>query len=206
MEDEAAGRAGPVSGGPVKGIVFLDRDGTLIEEVGYLSDPRQVKEIPGAAESLLRLIRGGFLLAVVSNQAGLAKGKFGEEEGEAVHRAFVDLFRAKGVDFAAVEYCPHHPEGSVEKYRVACDCRKPSPGMAERVLARLGQPAAYTTWIVGDKMTDVLMGRTLGSKTILVATGYGESERVEGERRGLRPDLFLPSIREAAEWIMTGGE
>jgi len=206
MEDEAAGGAGPVSGGPVKGIVFLDRDGTLIEEVGYLSDPRRVREIPGAAESLLRLIRGGFLLAVVSNQAGLAKGKFGEEEWEAVHHAFVALFRAKGVDFAAVEYCPHHPEGSVEKYRAACDCRKPSPGMAEKVLARLGQPPGYAIWIVGDKMTDVLMGSTLRAKTILVATGYGESERVEGERRGLRPDVFLPSIREAAEWIMTGGE
>ena len=190
----------------MKGIVFLDRDGTLIEEVGYLSDPRDVREIPGAAESLRRLIRGGFLLAVVSNQAGLAKGKFGEEEQEAVHRAFVDLFRAKGVDFAAVEYCPHHPEGSVEKYRTACTCRKPSPGMAEKVLARIGRQAAYTTWIVGDKMSDVLMGTPLQAKTILVATGYGESERVEGERRGLRPDLFLPSIREAAEWIVTEGE
>jgi D-glycero-D-manno-heptose 1,7-bisphosphate phosphatase len=190
----------------MNGIVFLDRDGTLIEDPGYLSDPRKVKEIPGAAESLLRLSRGGFLLAVVSNQAGLAKGKIREEEQEAVHRAFVDLFRAKGVDFEAVEYCPHHPEGSVEKYRIACDCRKPSPGMAERVLARLGQPAAYTTWIVGDKMTDVLMGYALRAKTILVATGYGKSERVEGERRGLRPDVFLPSIKEAAEWIMTDGE
>ena len=186
----------------MKGIVFLDRDGTLIEEVGYLSDPRQVREIPGAAESLLRLIQGGFLLAVVSNQAGLAKGIFGEEEREAVHRAFVELFRAKGVDFTAVEYCPHHPEGSVEKYRSACDCRKPAPGMAEKVLARLGQPAAYTVWIVGDKMTDVLMGRTLRAKTILVATGYGESERAAGKRLDLQPDVFLPSIREAAEWIL----
>lgn len=190
----------------MRGIVFLDRDGTLIEEEGYLSDPRRVREIPGAAESLLRLIREGFLLAVVSNQAGLAKGKFGEEEGEAVHRAFVELFRAKGVDFAAVEYCPHHPEGSVEKYRAACGCRKPSPGMAEKVLARLGKPAAYTMWIVGDKMTDVQMGRALRAKTILVATGYGESERAAGERRGLLPDMFLPSIREAAEWILAEGK
>src|SRR3989304_5036887 len=120
----------------MRGIVFLDRDGTLIEEVGYLSDPRKVSEIPGAAESLLRLSGEGFALAVLSNQAGLAKGKFQEDQMEAVHRAFVELFRAKGVEFAAVEYCPHHPEGSVEKYRAACDCRKPSPGLAQKVLTR----------------------------------------------------------------------
>ena len=189
----------------MKGIVFLDRDGTLIEDVGYLSDPRQVREIPGASESLLLLARDGFHLAVVSNQAGLARGKFGEAQMEAVHKAFVALFLAKGVAFAAVEYCPHHPEGSVPRYRTVCGCRKPSPGMAEKVLARLGGPASYTMWTVGDKMSDVLMGRALRAKTILVATGYGDSERREGERSGLRPDVFLPSIREAAEWILAEG-
>jgi D-glycero-D-manno-heptose 1,7-bisphosphate phosphatase len=187
----------------VKGIVLLDRDGTLIEDVGYLSDPREIREIPGAAESLQRLSDEGFALAVVSNQAGLAKGKFLKEQMEAVHRAFVALFREKGVEFAAVEYCPHHPDGSVEEYRAACGCRKPSPGMAEKVLARLGIPASRPVWIVGDKMTDVLMGRSLKAKTILVATGYGISERKEGERRGLGADVFLPSIREAAEWILS---
>ena len=188
------------------GIVFLDRDGTLIEEVGYLSDPRKVREVPGAAESLLRLREGGFALAVVSNQAGLARGRFGEDQMEAVHRSFVELFREKGVEFDAVEYCPHHPEGSVRKYRTACECRKPSTGMAEKVLAALGMPASCTMWTVGDKMTDVLMGRHLRAKTILVATGYGEPEHAEGERRGLTPDVFLPSIREAAEWILSGGK
>jgi phosphoglycolate phosphatase-like HAD superfamily hydrolase len=78
--------------------------------------------------------------------------------------------------------------------------------MAQKVLACVGKPASYTMWIVGDKMTDVLMGRSLGAKTILVATGYGESERWEGERRGVGPDVFLPSIREAAEWILSEGE
>lgn len=190
----------------MKGIVFLDRDGTLIEEVGYLSDPGEVREIPGAAESLLRLSAEGFALAVVSNQAGLAKGKFGKEKGDAVHRAFVALFREKGVEFDAVEYCPHHPDGSVEEYRAVCRCRKPSPGMAEKVLALLGIPASYTMWVVGDKITDVLMGRSLKAKTILVATGYGTSERKEGERRGLGADMFLPSIREAAEWILSEGK
>ncbi|MGE5189450.1 MAG: D-glycero-alpha-D-manno-heptose-1,7-bisphosphate 7-phosphatase [Gemmatimonadota bacterium] len=188
----------------MNGIVFLDRDGTLIEEEGYLSDPARLREIPGAAESLGRLVRGGYLIAVVSNQAGLAKGKFGRREMEAVHRAFVAHFRDRGVAFDGVEYCPHHPEGVVEEYRLVCGCRKPATGMAERVLARLSVPASCRRWMVGDKMSDVLMGRGLGAATILVATGYGERERVEMERHGLRADLYVPSIREAVDRILSG--
>jgi D-glycero-D-manno-heptose 1,7-bisphosphate phosphatase len=187
----------------MRGIVFLDRDGTLIEEKEYLSDPALVMEIPGAAESLERLSRRGYLLAVVSNQAGIARGRIGEDQMDAVHRAFVDLFRAGGVEFDAVEYCPHHPEGVVERYRTACACRKPAAGMADRVMRRLGVPASCRIWVVGDKMSDILMGKRLMAGTVLVATGHGEEERLEGERVGVRPDKFLPSIREAAAWILS---
>ncbi len=190
----------------MKGIVFLDRDGTLVEETGYLSDPALLKEIPGAAESLGRLTRDGYVLAVVSNQAGLAKGKFREDQMESVHRAFVGYFRDRGIEFAAVEYCPHHPEGVVERYRKICGCRKPAPGMARNILKRLGLPASCRIWVVGDKMSDILMGKRLPAETILVATGYGEEERQQGERLGERPDRFLPSIREAAEWILSRGK
>ncbi len=188
----------------MKGIVFLDRDGTLVEEMGYLSDPSLLREIPGAAESLGRLSREGYLLAVVSNQAGVARGKFREDQMEAVHRAFVEYFRAHGVEFDAVEYCPHHPEGVVERYRRVCGCRKPASGMAEKILQRLGVSASCRIWVVGDKMSDILMGKRLRAATILVATGYGEKECQEGERLGDRPDRFLPSIREAAAWILSG--
>jgi len=190
----------------LKGIVFLDRDGTLIEETGYLSDPALLREIPGAAESLGRLARGGYALAVVSNQAGIARGKFREDQMEAVHRAFVGYFRARGVEFDAVEYCPHHPEGVVDRYRRVCACRKPASGMAEKILQGLAVPAFCRIWVVGDKMSDILMGKRLRAETILVATGYGEEERKEGERLGERPDKFLPSIREAAAWILSRGK
>ncbi len=184
------------------GIVFLDRDGTLIEEEGYLSDPARVREIPGAAAALARLVRGGYRIAVVSNQSGLARGKFDEAQMEAVHRAFVAVFGARGVAFDAVEYCPHHPEALVERYRAACGCRKPAVGLAEKILARLAVPGSFTRWVVGDKMSDVLMGKGLGAATILVATGYGAQEHAAMERRGLRPDLYVPSIREAADRIL----
>ena len=190
----------------MRAIVFLDRDGTLIEEVGYLRDPTRMRGIPGAAEGLARLSREGLILAVVSNQAGLAKGIFGEDEFEAVHRAFVDLFRSQGVRFDDVEYCPHHPDGIVDRYRSSCGCRKPGTGMAERVLSRHGVPAEWPRFAVGDKMSDIVMGKRLGARTLLVQTGYGARERMAGERDGILPDAVVPGVREAAEWILGQGE
>jgi D-glycero-D-manno-heptose 1,7-bisphosphate phosphatase len=187
----------------LKGIVFLDRDGTLIEEMGYLRDPGEVRPLAGAADGLRRLAGERYLLAVISNQAGIARGKFTTAEMEAVHREFLAAFRKAGVEFDAVEYCPHHPEGTVEAYRRPCRCRKPATGMAEAVLRRLRVPDSCPRWVVGDKMSDVQMGVRLGARTILVATGYGNEERGEGERRGVTPDAFLPGMGEAAEWILS---
>jgi len=189
----------------LRGIVFLDRDGTLIEEVGYLRDPSAVRILPGAADALRQLSREGFLLVVVSNQAGLAKGKITAEEMEAVHRRFVSAFDAEGVAFDAVEYCPHHPEGTVDAYRRACGCRKPGTGLADEILRRLRVPDSCPRFVVGDKMSDVSMGVRLGAATVLVGTGYGNAEIASGERAGIAPDAFLPGMREAAGWIVAHG-
>ncbi|OYV99184.1 MAG: hypothetical protein B7Z62_01530 [Deltaproteobacteria bacterium 37-65-8] len=181
----------------MRGIVFLDRDGTLIEEVGYLRDPSAVRILPGAAEALRLLSREGFLLAVVS--------KFTGAEMEAVHLRFVSAFVAEGVAFDAVEYCPHHPEGAVEAYRRACGCRKPGTALAEEILRRLRVPDSCPRFVVGDKMSDVSMGVRLGAATVLVGTGYGNAEKTSGERAGIAPDVFLPGMWEAAGWIMAHG-
>jgi len=185
----------------LKGIVFLDRDGTLIEEAGYLRDPAGVRILPGAGEALRRMAAGGYLLAVVSNQAGVARGIFSLQEMEAVHRAFLSAFREERVSFDAVEYCPHHPEGTSPEYGAACGCRKPGTGMAEAILRRLGVPDSCPRWVVGDKMSDILFGIRLGARTVLVGTGYGAEERREGERSGVSPDVFVPGMREAAGYI-----
>ena len=181
----------------------MDRDGTLIEDTGYLRDPMSVRILPGAADALRRLAAKGYLLAVLSNQSGLARGKFTQDEMEAVHLAFLSKFRTEGVVFDAVEYCPHHPEGVVEEYRKVCSCRKPDTGLAEAVLRRLEIPDEYSRWMVGDKLSDIELGMRLKARTVLVETGYGSSERKEGERLGLLPDVFLPGMREAAKWILS---
>ena len=187
----------------MKGIVFLDRDGTLIEDTGYPSDPSSVRILPGAALALRRLSENGYLLAVVSNQAGLARAKFTLTQMVAVHQAFLAAFREEGVFFDAVEYCPHHPEGVVEKYRKACSCRKPGVGLAETIIDRLKVPDEYSRWMVGDKLSDIELGVRIKARTVLVETGYGVSERKEGERLGITPDAFLPGMREAATWILS---
>lgn len=189
----------------MKGVVFLDRDGTLIEEVGYIKDPADVCILPGAAAALRRLAAEGYLLAVASNQSGLARGKFTRAEMEAVNDAFLAGFRAEDVAFDAVEYCPHHPEGHVAEYGRACSCRKPGTAMAEAVLRRFSVPRSCPRFVVGDKITDILFGIRLGAKTVLVGTGYGASEREEARRRGVAPDAFLPGMPEAADWILSEG-
>ncbi len=189
----------------MKGIVFLDRDGTLIEEVGYIRDPADVRVLPGAAAAVRRMAAAGYLLAVVSNQSGLARGKFTRSEMDAVNGAFLAGFRKEGVVFDAVEYCPHHPEGAVAEYRRECSCRKPGIAMAESILRRLAVPESCPRFVVGDKMTDILFGIRLEAKTVLVGTGYGASEREEARRGGVAPDAFLPGMPEAAEWILSEG-
>ncbi len=185
-------------------IVFFDRDGTLIRDTGYLSDPDKVEPLPGAIEGLVLLSQNGIRLAVVSNQAGLAKGKFDEKQQAAVHARFVDLFGKAGVGFDAVEYCPHHPEGSIDRYRQSCSCRKPGTALADRIMTRLSVPPEWSRWVVGDKMIDIEMGKRIGAATILVATGYGPEERQVCDRSGIQPDAYLSDIKEAACWILSG--
>jgi len=120
--------------------VFLDRDGTIIHEVGYLSRPEQVELLPGAIEGLQHLQQCGYALVIVSNQSGVARGYFPESAIHAVHRHLIEILEARGIHLAGMYYCPHHPEGTVQKYRKTCRCRKPEPGMVEQAVRDLDRP------------------------------------------------------------------
>ena len=128
--------------------VFLDRDGTLVEEVPYLHDPGRVVLLPGAA-ALGGLAAAGYALVVVTNQAGVARGLYDEAAVEAVHRRLAELLAGVGVRLDAVLHCPHHPEGTVPGYARACRCRKPGPGMLEAAAGRLGLDLA-ASWLIGN--------------------------------------------------------
>ena len=174
--------------------VFLDRDGVIIEEVNYLSEVGQVRLLPGAAAAIARLNRRGLPVVVVTNQAGVARGKFPEERVEEVH-AYLDLLLARGG--ARVDryyYCPHHPEGELPAYRTVCGCRKPRPGMLRQAAAELGLDLARS-FLVGDKACDLEAGARAGCRTLLVRTGYGAAVAAAGldraalNLRGVAADL-----------------
>jgi D-glycero-D-manno-heptose 1,7-bisphosphate phosphatase len=148
--------------------VFLDRDGTLIQEAHYLADPDRVRLIAGAAGALERLRAAGYALVLVTNQSGIARGIYSAEDYHAVAARLDEVLEQSGVPVDGTYYCMHHPD-----YSGPCDCRKPGTGMYERAARELGlDPAA--SWYVGDKVTDVLPAEALGGKGVLVRTGYGQ--------------------------------
>ncbi|VTR93122.1 -heptose -bisphosphate phosphatase : D,D-heptose 1,7-bisphosphate phosphatase OS=Geobacter metallireducens (strain GS-15 / ATCC 53774 / DSM 7210) GN=gmhB PE=3 SV=1: Hydrolase_6: Hydrolase_like [Gemmata massiliana] len=152
--------------------VFLDRDGTLIEEVNHLSSPDQVRLIPGAAEAVRRLNDAGVLVIVITNQSGVARGYFPESRLSAVHDRVSELLAAHGAKVDAYYYCPHHPTEGIGAYRVTCTCRKPKPGML-LTAARDFDIDLARSWMVGDKVCDSGAGDAAGCRSVLVRTGHG---------------------------------
>ena len=173
--------------------LLIDRDGTLIVDRHYLSRPEQVELIPGAGEALRTLADAGWGIAVVTNQSGIARGRFSEEDMHAVHQRIEELLASHGVRIDGFWFCPHGPDD-------ACDCRKPRPGLALQAAGALGFDPASAV-VVGDKAIDVELGRAIGARSVLVRTGYGrEEERAlerEAERNpGARPDVVIDSLAD----------
>ena len=179
--------------------VFLDRDGTMIEERGYLHDLDLVTPFPFTAPAIVRLREAGFAIVVVTNQAGVARGLFDEEAVRRVHARLDMLLAPAGAAPDAYYYCPHHPEGVVEGYRVACGCRKPAPGLVERAARDLDLDVRRS-FVVGDKWIDVGLANRAGARGILVRTGYGAGETEPPP--GVRVETIVPTLAEAADAIL----
>lgn len=167
-------------------FVVLDRDGTLIEERHYLSEPDGVSLLPSVVEGLRAMRRDGLRLVVATNQAGVGRGRFPEARVGEVHQRLEELLAAQGVTLDGIFYCPHHPEAG-------CDCRKPATGLVRQAAAGLGQGAVPVA-VIGDKRCDVDLARALGVPGVLVTTGYGAAELAEG----VEPDYVVDSLAEAA--------
>lgn len=176
--------------------VLLDRDGTLIRECHYLSDPAQVELLPGASQGLRRLSQRGFPLALLTNQSGVARGYFDEEAVARVHARLQELLGQQGVTLDFLVHCPHHPA-----HGPACRCRKPAPGMAEAARDALGLDLS-ASWVIGDKLCDVELARAVGATPILVRTGHGDSELRE-HAEGLTGVVVVADLDAAAEWILS---
>lgn len=180
--------------------VFLDKDGTLVEDVPYNVDPDRIRLTPRAGSGLAMLHEAGFRLVVITNQSGVARGMFSREALGRVEGELRQLLAREGVRLAGFYYCPHHPEGSDRRFAVACSCRKPEPGLLRQAAAELGidLPAS---WMIGDILDDVEAGRAAGCGTILLDNGNETEWQLSPQRM---PDMLANDLEHAASMILQG--
>ena len=182
---------------------FLDRDGTIIEELGYLGDPDQIRFIPGAIEALRALQRAGFRLVVITNQAGVARGLLTEADVHRVNERLRTLLVESGVRLDGIYYCPHHPEHGPPEYRLECGCRKPRPGMVERAARELGLDPARSV-VIGDHSSDAALARSFpGMQGVLLLTGHGTEQWQKIQAGTLpAPDQAAADLAAAVQWLL----
>jgi len=197
------GASGNEPGAAPPRAVFLDRDGTLNVEVDYLSDPDDLRLLPGVPAALRRLAEAGFLLCVVTNQSGVARGLFDEETLFRIHERLVAELAAEGARVDSIGYCPHHPGEGELPYRRECRCRKPGPGLLEDAALRFGVDLARS-FTVGDSLRDLEAGAALGVRGVLVRTGKGAEEERKARASG-RAVTVVADLAAAAEWILRAG-
>jgi len=178
--------------------VFLDRDGTINEERNYLHRIEDFQLIPGAAEALKRLQDADYLLVVVSNQSGVARGYFGLAEVDRLNRHMVECLQKFGVELDGIYICPHHPSAGVGEFLRDCDCRKGRPGMLLQAAQELGIDLALS-WMIGDKRSDIEAGVATGCRSLLVRTGFGAEQQLSDDMQcaGIFDDLA-----HAADYIL----
>jgi len=184
--------------------VFLDRDGTMIHEVGYLGRYEDVRWFPWTMDAVRLLNRAGYLVCVVTNQGGIGLGLFDETFVRGLHASLDATLRDSGATVDGWFLCPHHPRAVVEGLQTPCECRKPARGMIDQACARWDIDLARS-WVVGDRDVDVQMAAAVGARGILVRTGHGE--RDWNERAGTLPEgtPAVMNLMEATTLILADG-
>ena len=181
--------------------IFLDRDGTISEEVGYVDMVEKFSIYTFSSKAIKKLNDLGIKVIVVTNQAGIAKGLYTEETLHSIHEKMREILKKEGARIDAVYYCPHHPEGKIVSYRLDCDCRKPKNGLLLKASRELNLNLK-DCFIVGDKIRDIKAGSSLGIKSILVLTGYGKEDlETINSNDSEKPDFVTENLLEASEII-----
>jgi D,D-heptose 1,7-bisphosphate phosphatase len=183
-----------------KKAVILDRDGTVIVEKEFISNPADVELVEGAAESIKLLHDSGFAVVIISNQSGVARGYFDENDVRAINDQMTQLLNRHGATIDGIYWCPHYIDGLVAKYAVDCDCRKPKTGLVSRAVKELNIEPAY---VIGDRKSDIDLGTALDVPAILVQTGYGLMQSRETIENSA---FFAKNILEAVLWIVERGK
>jgi D,D-heptose 1,7-bisphosphate phosphatase len=180
--------------------VFLDRDGTINIDAGYVDRLERFELYPFAIDALRLFKQAGYLVVVLTNQAGVAQGIYGEEFVATAARYLADRAAAGGAQIDGHYYCPHSPDAAVERYRVDCECRKPKPGMALRAAEELGIDLSRSV-VVGDRWRDIAVAKAVGARAVLVKTGYGATEALKPPP-DLAADAVCDDLIGAAVWLL----
>jgi D-glycero-D-manno-heptose 1,7-bisphosphate phosphatase len=185
-----------------RNAVFIDRDGTISEEVGYVNHPSRFRVFPYAAPAIRLLNDNGWLAIIITNQAGVARGYFSEEMIHTVHDRLKRELGNGGAKLDAIYYCVHHPSVGEPPYRLDCDCRKPKPGLIRRAVEEL-DINSDASWMVGDRYSDIELARNAGVNSAFVLSGYGQGEW-ENQRSNWQrqPDLIAENLLEAVQSII----
>jgi D-glycero-D-manno-heptose 1,7-bisphosphate phosphatase len=181
--------------------VFLDRDGTICEEVGYLDSVERLRLIPGSAAAIKSLNDRGLKAVVVTNQSGVARGFFPESRLRELHGELERQLGKEGAHLDGIYYCPHHPIEGSDPYLKVCECRKPASGLLFQAAANLGLDLKVS-YVIGDHYSDVECAQRVGAKGILVLTGHGGDSLAEKETWPLPPAYIAPDLYAAVQWVI----
>jgi D-glycero-D-manno-heptose 1,7-bisphosphate phosphatase len=182
--------------------VFLDRDGTINEQMGYVNHLSRFHLLPGVVHAIRLLNEAAIPVFVVTNQSGLARGYFPEALLEEVHVAMTERLKAGGAKLDGVYVCPHHPEAKEERYRLDCSCRKPRPGLFLQAAAEHDLDLSQS-YVVGDRWSDVKAAAACGAQGVLVLTGYGRGDyEFIGPRQAIQPSHVADDLLVAVQWII----
>lgn len=184
-----------------RAAVFLDRDGTINQEVGYIRDLADMALIPGSAEAIARLNARGIPVVLVSNQSGAARGYYAQGWIDQLHERLQALLAEQGARLDAIYYCPHLPEGVVPELARDCECRKPAPGMLQQAAREHGLALDGST-MIGDKSVDVDVARRAGCRAVLLRTGYGERVLAGTYQHAVQPDYVAADLADAVGWLL----
>jgi D-glycero-D-manno-heptose 1,7-bisphosphate phosphatase len=184
-----------VSDHRLKAAVFLDRDGTISEEVGYLNHLSRFHMFPFVPPAIRKLNESGLLVFVITNQSGVARGYYPESLVDDVHDLMTRQLTAAGAHVDGIYFCPHTSAD-------ACACRKPGPGMLDQASAEHGVDLTRS-FVVGDRHSDVQLAHRVGARSIMVRTGYGQGEILwHASKWTLQPDFIAADLSAAADWIL----
>jgi len=182
-----------------KTAVFLDRDGTIIVDAHFLDDPDRIELLPGTVEGIKRFNDEEIPVIILTNQSGVARGLITEEIIEQIHNRLIELLEIRGAKIDRIYYCPHHPEGTIEGFRKDCTCRKPKTGMAVKAAEDMNIDLS-SSYVVGDKESDMQLARNINAKAILVRTGKGNDTEQDSSENAY--DNVFDTLSGAADFIV----